>query len=445
MSGSIRVTYKHIWKISGPIILGLIAQNLLNVIDTIFLGRVGEVALGAGAIGGLFYLAIVMLGIGFGTGTQILIGRRNGEKNYARIGHIVDHSFYFLMILAIFLFVVIKFISPIILKSFLHSDAILLGATEFIHYRSFGIFFAFINISLSSFYIGTTQTKVLTYSTTLMSAVNILLDYCLIFGNLGFPEMGISGAALASTIAEFTAAVYLIVRTYKYVDLKTFRLFGFIRFDLKLLLRMLKLAVPMMLQNFISFSAWFLFFMIIEKIGEHALAISNIARSIYMVMMIPIWGLSSATNTLVSNLIGQNKQYKVIPLIWKITFMSFLCTITLLQLIFFFPRFLLSFYTNDPVLINDSIPTLYVISVALIMFSLTMIMFNGVSGSGNTRVSFSIEVVTITTYVIATYLLAVVFNFGVEKVWMVESLYFFMLGGLSFFYLKYGSWRETKI
>ena len=445
MSSSIRVTYKHIWKISGPIILGLIAQNLLNVIDTIFLGRVGEIALGAGAIGGLFYLAIVMLGIGFGTGTQILIGRRNGEKNYARIGHIVDHSFYFLMILAIFLFVVIKFISPIILKSFLHSDAILQGATEFIHYRSFGIFFAFINISLSSFYIGTTQTKVLTYSTTLMSAVNILLDYCLIFGNLGFSEMGIGGAALASTIAEFTAAVFLIVRTYKYVDLKKFRLFGFVHFDLKLLLRMLKLAVPMMLQNFISFSAWFLFFMIIEKIGEHALAISNIARSIYMVMMIPIWGLSSATNTLVSNLIGQNKQYKVIPLIRKITFMSFLCTITLLQLIFFFPRFLLSFYTNDPVLINDSIPTLYVISVALIMFSLTMIMFNGVSGSGNTRVSFSIEVVTITTYVIATYLLAVVFNFGVEKVWMVESLYFFMLGGLSFFYLKYGSWRETKI
>ena len=83
MSGSIRVTYKHIWKISGPIILGLVAQNLLNVIDTIFLGRVGEVALGAGAIGGLFYLAVVMLGIGFGTGTQILIGRRNGEKNFA--------------------------------------------------------------------------------------------------------------------------------------------------------------------------------------------------------------------------------------------------------------------------------------------------------------------------------------------------------------------------
>ncbi|NVO01243.1 MAG: MATE family efflux transporter [Bacteroidetes bacterium] len=445
MTNNIKITYKNIWKISGPIILALIAQNLLNVIDTIFLGRVGEVSLGAGAIGGLFYLAVVMLGIGFGTGTQILIGRRNGEKNYARIGHILDHSFYFLMVIAIFLFILIKFISPIILKSFLHSEAVFQGATEFIHYRSFGIFFAFINISLNSFYIGTAQTKVLTYSTSLMSAINIVLDYCLIFGNWGFPQMGIGGAALASTIAEFSAAVFLIARTYKYVDLKKYKLFGFIRFDYKLLMRMLKLAFPMMLQNFISFSAWFLFFMIIEKIGEHALAISNIARSIYMVLMIPIWGLSSATNTLVSNLIGQKRPYKVIPLIRKITLMSFLCTITLLQLIFFFPKFLLSFYTNDPILINDSIPTLYVISFALIMFSLTMIMFNGVSGSGNTRVSFSIEVITIASYVVMTYLLAVVFNLGVEKVWLVESFYFIMLGGLSFFYLKYGNWKETKI
>jgi Na+-driven multidrug efflux pump len=125
--------------------------------------------------------------------------------------------------------------------------------------------------------------------------------------------------------------------------------------------------------------------------------------------------------------------------------MSFLCTITLLQLVFFFPKFLLSFYTNDVVLINDSLPTLYVISAALIMFSLTMIMFNGVSGSGNTKVSFQIEVITIITYVTMTYLLAVVFNLGVEKVWLVEILYFFMLGGLSFFYLKYGNWKEIKI
>ena len=71
---------KYIWEISYPIILGMLAQNVINVTDTAFLGRVGEVELGASAIGGLFYVVIFMLGLGFGTGAQILMARRNGEQ-----------------------------------------------------------------------------------------------------------------------------------------------------------------------------------------------------------------------------------------------------------------------------------------------------------------------------------------------------------------------------
>ncbi len=80
------ISYKGIWKLSTPIILGLLAQNIIQVIDTAFLGRVGEVELGASALAGVFYLALFIVGFGFATGTQILIGRRNGEKNYKAIG-----------------------------------------------------------------------------------------------------------------------------------------------------------------------------------------------------------------------------------------------------------------------------------------------------------------------------------------------------------------------
>ena len=73
-------------------------------IDTAFLGRLSEVALGASALGGLFYLAVVMLGIGFGNETQILIGRRNGEKDYNQINVLVHQSFYFLLLLSCFNF-----------------------------------------------------------------------------------------------------------------------------------------------------------------------------------------------------------------------------------------------------------------------------------------------------------------------------------------------------
>ena len=78
------IKYSRIWQIAYPIILGSIAQNLINFTDTAFLGRVGEIALGAGALGGLFYLAVIMLGLGFSTGAQIIIARRTSTPKDRR-------------------------------------------------------------------------------------------------------------------------------------------------------------------------------------------------------------------------------------------------------------------------------------------------------------------------------------------------------------------------
>ena len=89
---SASLSYRSIWKISYPIFLSLLAQHIIIVVDTAFLGRVGEIELGASAIGGLFYVCLFILGFGFGTGAQILIARRNGEGKYDQIGAYVDHS-----------------------------------------------------------------------------------------------------------------------------------------------------------------------------------------------------------------------------------------------------------------------------------------------------------------------------------------------------------------
>ena len=86
------IKYREIWKIAYPIILGSVVQNIISVTDTAFLGRVGEVELGASAIGGVFYLTLIMLGFGFSIGTQIIVARRLGENKHSEIGKIVEHS-----------------------------------------------------------------------------------------------------------------------------------------------------------------------------------------------------------------------------------------------------------------------------------------------------------------------------------------------------------------
>ena len=97
-------TNKQIWSVSYPILLSLLAQNVINVTDTAFLGHVSEVALGASAMGGLFYICIFTIAFGFSTGSQIVIARRNGEGRYSDVGPVMIQGIMFLLLIAILMF-----------------------------------------------------------------------------------------------------------------------------------------------------------------------------------------------------------------------------------------------------------------------------------------------------------------------------------------------------
>jgi putative MATE family efflux protein len=445
MSSNSIPTYRRIWKITLPIILSLVAQNIVNVTDTAFLGRVGEVELGASAIAGLFYISLFMLGFGFGIGGQILIARRNGERNYGEIGKITDNSLYFLMGMGLFLFLIIKFFSPAMLRPMISSDAVYQASTDFLQYRIYGIFFAFGNVLLRAFYIGTTSTRVLTYNALIMAGTNVVLDYGLIFGNLGLPEMGLKGAALASAIAEGVSAVFFFTYTVKMVDLRKYNLFRFGIFDWKIVRKTLDISIFVMLQYFISLAAWFIFFMVIEKMGERPLAISNIIRSAYIVLMIPVFAFGSTASSLVSNVIGQGRPDQVIPVIKKVALLNLMLVGSFVVISALIPSFLISVYTSDPELVRQTVPSFYVVMSALLLFSFSSILFNGVSGTANTATALTIEVITIVVYLIVAWYLAVYLKLSIELVWMSEYVYFLMLGLLSYLYLKSGNWRKKRV
>jgi putative MATE family efflux protein len=439
------IKYSEIWSIAYPIILGSLAQNVLNVTDTAFLGRVGEVALGASAIGGVFYLVVVMLAWGFGIGTQIIIGRRNGENAYHEIGSTMEHAFYFLIPLSVILFFLMRLFAGEALQHIVRSPEILQSTTDYLQYRSYGIFFASISIAFRAFFIGIMRTQVITWSTIVLATVNIFLDYVLIFGKFGFPEMGIAGAALASVIAESTAVVFLVVYTLLRVPREKYRLFHFRGFNPGLYMRMIRISWPVMGQNFISLAAWLTFFLFVEKLGETALAVSNIIRSFYVVLMVPMWGFSSATNTLVSNLIGQGRKEEVISLALKILRVCVFGVLIVVVAGSVFPRQALMIYTDDPVLIEASLDVLYVVNAAALMLAMAFILFNAVSGTGKTQVTFLIEVITIVLYLVATYILADVMRASIALVWSVEFLYGALMALFSWLYLKYGNWRSARV
>jgi len=439
------ISYKEILRIAFPVMIGALATTVLHATDTAFLGRVGEVELGASAIAGILYFTLAMIGTSLGVGTQILIARRAGEKNDAEIGKNFDHSFLLLAFLGFALFLLMFFVAPWILGSAIESPEISHAASEFIRYRSIGIIFLMIATAYRSFYVGIAQPKVFGVYAFIMSSMNIIFCYLLIFGNAGFPQMGIAGAGLASSLAELFSLIFMVVYTRYKQGVKQFRLFSLRKVEPGILKSILNLSTPIVMQNLLSMGSWFIFFLFIEKIGKHELAISNIVRGAYMLSMTPMWGFSVAANSMVSNIIGQERQDEVLLLLKRILNLTWICTLLMVILNLVFSRTILEVFTSDTSLISDSYSTFYVINIAMFFFSTAIVCISAVSGTGATKMALMIEIAAIFIYLLYIYLVTFILSGKVETVWYSEVIYWGFTGLASYVYLRSQHWRKIRI
>ena len=168
--------------------MSLLMEHMIGLTDTAYLGRVGEVELGASALAGVYYLVIYMLGFGFSIGAQVLIARRNGAQEYKRIGPVFLQGTFFLLLLASLLFTASHLYSPFFLRKLIGSDDVYQATMKYVDWRVYGFFFSFVAVMFRAFYVGITKTKILTINSVVMVLANVMLNYVLIFGKFGFPE-----------------------------------------------------------------------------------------------------------------------------------------------------------------------------------------------------------------------------------------------------------------
>lgn len=437
--------YKSIISIAIPIMLGNIAQTLITFVDTAFLGHIGRIELAAAMMAGLYYYVFSTLAWGFSVGIQIIVARRFGEKNLREVGDVYDHGLLVVLLLSLLLFLFMHFTTDFFLSKIISSAEIAAIAKEFMRFRHFGIIFVCFNFLFRSLYIGLSNTRIITYTTILMAIVNIFMDYCLIFGHFGFPQLGVAGAAIASVLAEFSALIFFILYTFRKLPIKEYGIFSFQNIHLKKMNPIISLSLPTMAQRLVSFGSWFLFFIFIERMGELSISVSSIIRSIYMLILVPAFAFGTTSNTLTSRLIGEGNASDVGILLKKILGISMGFELILVAGCLLFPVQIASIYTDDPILIQNTIPVLYIIAAATLVQSWAAIYFEGVSGTGNTLTAFFIESAILIFYISFTYLAAIVYHFPVQVVWCSELLYGVLLAVASMLYLHFANWNKKSI
>lgn len=439
-----QISNKEIWSIALPIMLGNMAQTIINFTDTAFLGHLGVIALGASMLAGLFYFVFTTIAAGFAVGIQIIVARRFGEKNHERIGIIFGHGSLFVLILGAILFSVLYFFSDHLLLWLIDSQNIYEASLDYIKYRQFGIIFVCFNFLYRALYVGISNTKVITYSTIVMAIVNIILDYCLIFGNLGLPAMGIGGAAIASLCAEVSAFFFFTLYSHITLRKRGFNLFKVHKLESGLMRRILKISTPTMIQRLFSFSVWFIFFVLIEKMGETATGISSITRSIYMILITPCFAFSTTTNTLVSRIIGEGDTNQVFSTISKVLKNSLLCTIPIVVFVAAFPTQIAGIYTDDMDFAKLVVPSILMICSGTIFQCIGNAYFEAVSGTGNTTAALYLEAVILVIYIL--FIMAMThLTTRVEWVWSAEILYGALLGIICYLYMKFAKWDKNCV
>ena len=437
-------TNKQIWQITYPVLISLLMEHMIGLTDTAYLGRVGEVELGASALAGVYYLVIYMLGFGFSVGAQVLIARRNGAHDYTRIGPVFMQGTLFLLLLAAVLFTASHLYSPLILRKLIGSDDVYRATMSYVDWRVYGFFFSFIAVMFRAFYVGITKTKILTANSVVMVLTNVVLNYILIFGKFGFPALGIAGAAIASSISEAVSVLFFIIYTWKKIDYKKYAMFSFVGIDFRMLKQILNVSVWIMVQHGIAFVGRFIFFVVMEHQGERPLAVTNVVRSISSFLFMFVNAFASTSSSLVSNLIGSGKSDQVLGLCGRMIRLCYFFVLPLAILIALFPDLVLRIYTDNPDLIQSSTPSLWVMLSSYILAVPAFIYFFSVSGTGNTQSALMIDMASIFVYVAYTFLVGIWLHADVAVCWTTEHVYNGMLL-ISFFYLWKGNWRNKRL
>lgn len=435
---------KNIVKITMPVLVSLLMEHMISLTDTAYLGRVGEVELGASALAGVYYLVIYMLGFGFSLGAQVLIARRNGEGEYHRIGEIFTQGTFFLLVFAAILFISSRFLSPMILGGIIESKDVYNATLDYLDWRVYGFFFSFVAVMFRAFYVGTTNTKTLTANSIVMVGTNVMLNYILIFGKFGMPALGIKGAAIASVISEAVSVIFFFIYTYRRVDYKKYGMFVFGKFKWLELKQILSVSIWVMIQDGMTFVAWFMFFIAIEHLGERPLAITNIIRSISGFLFMFVNAFASTCSSLVSNLIGAGRSDEVMPLCRKMIRLCYYFVLPIGILFAMFPSLIIGVYSDSQDLIEASIPSLWVMLSSYLIQIPSFIYFFSVSGTGNTKVALRLEIMSIVVYIAYTYYIARYLMADVAVCWTTDHVYFIMMLS-SYIYMLKGNWRSKKI
>lgn len=437
------VRRRRILTLALPIIGGMVSQNVLNLVDTAMVGRLGNAALAAVGLGGFLNFLTSAMILGLSAGVQAMASRRVGEGRHEGTAVPLNGGLALAAAFAIPWSILLILFTPELYGMVTQDPVVVAEGAPYLRMRLFSMVALAMNYSFRGYWNAIDQSRLYMSTLIVMHVANIFLNWVLIFGNLGAPVMGTTGAGLASAISTFIGTA-----TYFALALRHARGAGFLEGlpTIETLRTMMRLSVPAGLQQFFFAAGMTAFLAIVGRIGTAEVAATKVIIDLLLVGILPAIGFGIAAATLAGQALGRGEADEAQRWGWEVARLGtgIVALIGLPGLLF--PELLLGIFMTDAETIALASGPMRLVAGLLAADAIGLILMNALIGAGDTRRVMLVSLLLQwAIFLPIAWLLGPILGFGLMTVWVAQIGYRSIQSGIFTLMWARGRWAEIRV
>jgi len=443
--------YRSVLSIAVPLILSTGAWSILHFVDRMFLTWYSPEAIAAAMPAGMLNFTIMSLFLGTAGYVSTFVAQYHGSGQHQRIGPVLWQGIYIAVAGGILHLLLIPLAGPIF--RFVGHEP-LVQEYEIVYFQvlCLGATPAIASSAIAGFFSGRGKAWPIMWVNVLATALNIILDYALIFGKWGLPELGMKGAAIATVLSAcFSFAIYLVLFLRSTHKRPYYTLRGWM-FERPLFLRLMYFGFPSGVQFFLEMAGFTAFILLIGRLGTMELAATNIAFNINNLAFMPMIGFGMAVSVLVGQYLGKDRPDLAQRSVYSSFHLTFLYMASVAAAYIFVPDIFINPFASqaDPAsfaaIRKTTLILLRFVAIYSLFDALNIVFASAIKGAGDTRfVMFMIVVVSSLVLVVPSYIALVLLQAGIYTAWTIASIYISILGLVFLFRFLGGKWKSMRV
>ncbi|PID82613.1 MAG: hypothetical protein CSB16_00560 [Clostridiales bacterium] len=429
-----------------PIIIQNIVTSSLHLVDNLMLSHLSENAFASAALANQVSFLLILSVFGLGTGSGVLIAQFYGKKDEKNIRKTISIGVAFAFIIGLLFTVLSVFFPEVILKIFSKDSDVITKGTSYLRISAI----CFIPIAITYIFTAASRSignsKISMYSSIIAVVLNVILNWLLIFGNMGFPKLGIVGAAIATVISRFFELIFILVIIKKLKLSILVKVRDFFDVSKQLLKRYISISLPVVTNEFMWALGHVIFVFAVSRLGTSFVSAYNAVGIVVNVIINLGFGMSLALATVIGNLIGEGRQREAKEISVQFFVYSTVATIFISLGIVFLADTIAGIFEFSVATYELMKKMLYIMSVMIIFYNFNTIYVVGISrGGGDTKATMYIEILTI--WLIGVPLSLLGSYMGVSPIWLYLIISFeeFIKAFICLYRFKSDKWINNVV